>query len=155
MVEPVLLFSSHNDRTGISSFLKFKNQITTQPEIIKKIHVNHSKNIHVKSKKRFGDSYVTKCPKNIPPLIQQRQLSIVSLWYTLLKLIQLLATVVEGDPKDPFSIATTLRCREGCYPFPWLLHFTLGPYLIRISVKQGGIKYHFLSLLYDSTWDWT
>ena len=22
------------------------------------------------------------------------------------------------------------------------------------SVKQGGIKYHFLSLWYDSTWDW-
>ena len=24
-----------------------------------------------------------------------------------------------------------------------------------VSVKQGGIKYHFLSLRYDSTWDWT
>ena len=24
-----------------------------------------------------------------------------------------------------------------------------------LSTKQGGIKYHFLSLLYDSTWDWT
>ena len=24
-----------------------------------------------------------------------------------------------------------------------------------LSVKQGDIKYHFLSLLYDSTWDWT
>ena len=23
------------------------------------------------------------------------------------------------------------------------------------SVKQGGIKYHFLSLWYDSTWHWT
>ena len=23
------------------------------------------------------------------------------------------------------------------------------------SVKQGGIKYHFLSFWYDSTWDWT
>ena len=23
------------------------------------------------------------------------------------------------------------------------------------SVKQGGIKYHFLSLWFDSTWDWT
>ena len=28
-------------------------------------------------------------------------------------------------------------------------------YLIMLSVKQGGIKYHFLSLLYDPTWDWT
>ena len=24
-----------------------------------------------------------------------------------------------------------------------------------LSVKQGGIKYHFLSLSYDSTRDWT
>ena len=24
-----------------------------------------------------------------------------------------------------------------------------------LSVKQGSIKYHFLSLSYDSTWDWT
>ena len=24
-----------------------------------------------------------------------------------------------------------------------------------LSVKQGSIKYHFLSLWYDSTWDWT
>ena len=24
-----------------------------------------------------------------------------------------------------------------------------------LSVKQGGIKYHFYSLWYDSTWDWT
>ena len=24
-----------------------------------------------------------------------------------------------------------------------------------LSVKQGVIKYHFLSLWYDSTWDWT
>ena len=43
---------------------------------------------------------------------------------------------------------------EGATPFPGLLHFTLVPYLIMLSVKQGGIKYHFLSLWYDSTWDW-
>ena len=29
-----------------------------------------------------------------------------------------LATIVEGDPKAPFSIATTPRCREGRYSFP-------------------------------------
>ena len=29
-----------------------------------------------------------------------------------------LLTVVEDDPKAPFSIATTQRCREGCYFFP-------------------------------------
>ena len=59
-------------------------------------------------------------------------------------------TLVEGDLKAPFSIATT-----GATPLPGLLHFTLDPYLILLSVKQGGIKYHFFSLWYESTWDWT
>ena len=59
---------------------------------------------------------------------------------------------MEGDPKAPVSIAIILR--KGATPFPGLLHFTLDPYLIKLSVKQGGIKYHFLSLWYDSTWDW-
>ena len=44
---------------------------------------------------------------------------------------------------------------EGATPFPGLLHFTLDTYLILLRVKQGGIKYHFLSLWYDVTWDWT
>ena len=66
-----------------------------------------------------------------------------------------LATIVEGNPKAPFSIATTPRCRGGRYSFPGWLYFTLDPHLIMLSVKQGGIKYHFLSLWYDSTWDWT
>ena len=29
-------------------------------------------------------------------------------------------TIVEGDPKAPFSIATTPRCRGGRYSFPWI-----------------------------------
>ena len=58
-----------------------------------------------------------------------------------------LVTRVEGDPKALFSIATTLRCREGTTPFPWLLKFTLDPYLIMLSVKQGGIKYYFFESL--------
>ena len=33
---------------------------------------------------------------------------------------KLLATLVEGDPKAPFSIATTPRYREGHYSFPWM-----------------------------------
>ena len=41
-----------------------------------------------------------------------------------------LATIVEG-------------VGEGATPFPGLLHFTLEPYLIMLSVKQGGIKFHF------------
>ena len=36
-----------------------------------------------------------------------------------------------------------------------LLHFTLDPYLITLSVKQGDIKYYFLSFWYDVTRDWT
>ena len=66
-----------------------------------------------------------------------------------------LATIVEGNPKAPFSIATTPMCRGGRYSFPGLLYFSLDPYLMMLSLKQGGIKYHFLSLWYDSTWDWT
>ena len=31
-----------------------------------------------------------------------------------------LATVVEGDQKAPFSIATTPQCRGGRYSFPWI-----------------------------------
>ena len=31
-----------------------------------------------------------------------------------------LATLVQGDPKTPFSIATTLRCRIGRYFIPWI-----------------------------------
>ena len=36
-----------------------------------------------------------------------------------------LVTVVKSDPKAPFSVATTLRCRGGRYSFSRLLHFTL------------------------------
>ena len=57
-----------------------------------------------------------------------------------------MATIVEGNPKAPFPIATTPMYRGGRYSFPGLLYFTLDPYLIMQSVNQGGIKYHFLSL---------
>ena len=53
----------------------------------------------------------------------------------------MLATIVEGDQKAPFSIAITPR--GGAIPFPGLLHFTLDLYLIMLSVKQRGMKYHF------------
>ena len=36
-----------------------------------------------------------------------------------------LATVVEGDLKVPFSIATTPRCRGGCCSFLWIAPFYL------------------------------
>ena len=31
-----------------------------------------------------------------------------------------LATIVKGNQKAPFSIATTPWCRGGCYSFPWI-----------------------------------
>ena len=57
--------------------------------------------------------------------------------------ISKLVTAVEGDPKTPFSIVTTARCRGGRYFFHGFPHLTLDPYLIFLSFKQGGIKYHF------------
>ena len=32
----------------------------------------------------------------------------------------MLVTLVEGDPKASFSIATTPRCRGGHYSIPWI-----------------------------------
>ena len=66
-----------------------------------------------------------------------------------------LTTLVEGDPKAPFSIATIPRCKEGRYSIPWIAPLYPWSYLIVLSAKQGGIKYHFLSLKYNSTEDWT
>ena len=60
-------------------------------------------------------------------------------------------TEVEGNSKAPFSIATTPRCRGRRYSFPGIDPLILDPYLIMLSVKQGGNKYHILSLWYDST----
>ena len=66
-----------------------------------------------------------------------------------------MAAVVEGDSKAPFSIATTPMCMGECYSFPTIAQLYLDTYLIILSIKQGGIKYHFLSFRYDSIWDWT
>ena len=46
--------------------------------------------------------------------------------------------------KVKVKLATFSRgVEEGATPFPGWLHFTLDTYLILLSVKQGGIKYHF------------
>ena len=57
-------------------------------------------------------------------------------------------TVVEGNPKAPFSLVTGLSCGGGHYYFPWIVPFYSRyiPYLIILSLKEGGIKYYFLSL---------
>ena len=55
-----------------------------------------------------------------------------------------LVTIVEGDRKAPFSLATTTRyVGVGAIRFPGLIHFTFDPYLIMLIVQQGSIKYHF------------
>ena len=55
-----------------------------------------------------------------------------------------MVTVVEGDPKVPFRLLPHQGVGEGAIPFLGLLHFTLDPYLIMLSVKQGDNKYYFL-----------
>ena len=58
-----------------------------------------------------------------------------------------MATIVEGNLKAPFSIATTVRCRRGSYSFSWIAPLTLDLYHIIMRVKQWGIKYHFFESL--------
>ena len=55
----------------------------------------------------------------------------------------MLPTVVKGDTKAPFSIATTSGGRGGHYSFPWIAPLTIDLYLIMLTVKQGRIKYYF------------
>ena len=64
-------------------------------------------------------------------------------------------TIVEGELKISFSIATTPMYRRGCYSFLWNVPLTCDPYFIMLSVKQRSIKYHFFSLRHDLTRDWT
>ena len=53
-----------------------------------------------------------------------------------------LVTVVEGDLKVPFSIATIPRCREGHYSFPWIV--TLDTHLIILSDNQEPFSESFV-----------
>ena len=53
-------------------------------------------------------------------------------------------TVVKGDLMAPISIATTKKYRRERCTFPRIAT----PYN---AEKQASIKYHFLSLWYDST----
>ena len=63
-----------------------------------------------------------------------------------------LETLFEGNPKSPFSIATTPWSWGKRYCLVWIVPLTLDTYPIMLSVKQGGIKYYFFSIWYDSTW---
>ena len=46
------------------------------------------------------------------------------------------ATLVEGDPKAPFSIATTPRCRR--YSIPWIPLLAPFDLMSRIFAKGSG-----------------
>ena len=59
--------------------------------------------------------------------------------YSTSKVKVKLATIVEGDLKAPFSIATTPRLvAEDTTPFTGLVHFTLDPYFIMLSIKEAA-----------------
>ena len=79
------------------------------------------------------------------------------MWLTVLSLSPstLLATVVEGDQKAPFSIATTPRCRVEGYSFSWIapLYLRYVPYIAECWARRYQVP--FLKFWYDVTWDWT
>ena len=59
-----------------------------------------------------------------------------------------LVTIVEGDQKAPFSIATSPKCREGCYSFPRgiLIKIPYSPHLKETSsTAEEGADHRFLS----------
>ena len=66
-----------------------------------------------------------------------KKLSIYIFMYVCIY-ISKLATVVVGDQKAPFSIATTPRCWEGCYSFPWitLLYSWYVPYVAEWEARR-------------------
>ena len=49
-----------------------------------------------------------------------------------------MVTVVKGDPKAPLSIATTPRCREGRYSFPWIVPLYLDTNFIMLLSKEAS-----------------
>ena len=54
-----------------------------------------------------------------------------------------LVTIVKGNPKVLFSIPTTPKRRGGRYSIRWINLLYSWSLFIILSVKQGGIKYHF------------
>ena len=70
-------------------------------------------------------------------------------------LLTKLATVVEGYPKTPFSIATTPKSGGGRCSFPW--NAPLYPWNVPYNAECWPRRYQvpLLSLWYASTWDWT
>ena len=67
-----------------------------------------------------------------------------------------LATVVEGNPKDPFSIAATLKFKGGRYSFPWIsplpLIYTLYSWVLSKAVSSSIFKVIGMTLLRIEPW---
>ena len=80
----------------------------------------------------------------------------VCVCFCFVKVCELLwATLVDGDSKAPFSMATTLRCRGERYSIHWIA--PLYPCSLPYNAKRLA-RWHqvpFLSVWYNSTWDWT
>ena len=95
----------------------------------------------------WGDCHLDTCEKLSKLMWKTSIIIIISKWNW--------QPLLRATWRLPFQQLPHQGVREGATPFPGLLHFTFDPYLIMLSVKQGSIKYHFLSLWYDSTWDWT
>ena len=101
--------------------------------------------LRFQSKRSFLPDTLSLCaPVSITPTLSRSQQIYI---YIYICVCVCVCCVCVGDCSEgwPKEEKTTL--------FPGFLHFTLDPYLIMQSVKQGGIKYHFLSLWYDSIWE--
>ena len=111
---------------------------------------------HTPEKSCWRELWTKNCNKNQQRWIVTKYMELYDLWThwnsgpcwyrcfylgkNKVKLIKL-ATLVEGDLKAPFSIATTPRCRGECYSIPWIA--PLYPNLIVLSTKQGSIFWDF------------
>ena len=69
--------------------------------------------------------------------------------YPLEKYKVKLATLVKGDPKAPFSIATTPSCRGGRYSFPWIA--PLYPWYVTYNAECWARR-HLVPFLKSLVW---
>ena len=72
------------------------------------------------------------------------QIWIIFEWIYLTHISKIkLVTLVEGNQKAPFSIATTLRCRGGCYTFPWIppLYPWYIPYIVECQTRRYQVPF--------------
>ena len=83
----------------------------------------------------------------LPPL-QKRgvlgmTLTYILWWGSNSVALESMVTVVEGNQKAPFSIATTLRCRGERYSFPWIapLYAWYVPYIAECLARRHQVPF--------------